>query len=283
MTIREAQKKYTYLSSLDIEILIAHTINKPKEFIFTYPESKLSLWQQIRLRYYIYLRQKGYSIAAIIGHKEFYGLDFYVNKNVLIPRPETELIVEEALGILNNELKNKNSNITVIDVGTGTGCIPISILKSLAIPIQTFAIDISKPALQVAKKNATKHGANINFLHGNLLQPFLKKYRLQTNKLIITANLPYGWSAWKNNSSVDSKTIKKEPAIALFTGENGLELYRKLLEQIQLIRQPTIALFEFDPRQTKLLTELILSKLPTAKIEIKKDLADRDRLAIITL
>ncbi len=169
MTIFDLQKKYNTLNALDLDLLVALAIHKNKEFVYSHPEYKLSFFERVRLSYFVYLRMKGYSVAVIVGHKEFYGLDFFVNTKVLIPRPETELMVEEVVGIMNNELRIKNDKIILIDVGTGSGCIPISILKNLKEPIQTFAIDISESALRVAKKNTNIHNVNINFLYGNLL------------------------------------------------------------------------------------------------------------------
>ncbi len=278
MTIREAQTKYADLPAVDVEILIAQIIHKPKEFIFTYPESKLSLWQQIRLRYYIYLRQKGYSIAAIIGHKEFYGLDFFVNKKVLVPRPDTELMVQEVLNTL------KNDKTILIDVGTGSGCIPISILKNTQTLTETFAIDISQSALRVAKRNSRKHAVKIQFLHGNLLKPLLRNSKLLLHKspIIITANLPY-----LNEQQFQSEpSIQREPKRALVADNNGLTLYEKLLQQIKALisnfQFPISAFLEIDPSQTNSICMLIKQILPAANIEIKKDLAGLDRLIIIT-
>jgi len=283
MTIRELQKKYSSLDNLDLELLLAKSIHKPKNFILIHPEYRLSFLEKIYLTYFVYLRKKGYSVASIIGHKEFYGLDFFVNKKVLIPRPETELMVEEVVDIMNNELKIKNDKTILIDVGTGSGCIPISILKNIKEPIQTFAIDISKPALRVAKKNAEMHNTNINFLHGNLLEPILKSYNLQANQLIITANLPYITEQQFQNEA----SIQQEPKNALVANKQGLALYEELLKQIEsklLIANCSMLIFlEIDPSQTKAISNLIQQLLPDAKIEIKKDLAGLDRLVKITM
>src|SRR3989344_3050501 len=134
---------------LDLELLKAHAIKKPKEFLYSHPEYRLSIWELLKLKYFIFLRSHGYSVAAITKHKEFYGFDFFFNKHVLIPRPDTELMVTEAI----EEIKKTDKKI-LVDVGTGSGCIPISILKNLTAPIQTYAIDISGQALKVVRKNA---------------------------------------------------------------------------------------------------------------------------------
>ncbi len=277
MTIREAQQKYAELLPIDTEILIATAISKPREFIFTYPEYKLSLWQQIRLQYFTDLRKKDYSIAAIVGHKEFYGLDFFVNKNVLIPRPDTELMVEEVLRILPND------ESILIDVGTGSGCIPISILKNSQTPTETFAIDISRSALRVAKRNARKHAVKIQFLRGDLLEPFLNSYKLYPKNLVITANLPY----LTEQQFQSEPSIQREPKQALVALHNGLALYEELLEQIKtLISNSQIqisAFLEIDPSQTEAISVLIKKFLPEGSVEVKKDLAGLDRLVVINL
>lgn len=280
MTIRELQKKYSSLDNLDLELLLAKSIHKPKNFILIHPEYRLSFLEKIYLAYFIYLRKRDYSVAAIIGHKEFYGLDFFVNKKVLIPRPETEKVVEEVIQeITNYKLQITNKTI-LIDVGTGSGCIPISILKNIKEPTQTFAIDISRPALQVAKKNARTHKVNINFLHGNLLEPILKSYKLQTNQLIITANLPYITEQQFQNEP----SVQQEPKNALVADKQGLALYEELLKQIKLLPTPhnLLLLLEIDPSQTKAISNLIKQILPDAKIETKKDLVGLDRLVKIT-
>ena len=171
----------------------------------------------------------------------------------------------------------------MIDVGTGSGCIPISILKNVDRSIQTFAIDVSRPALRMAKKNAKKHAVKINFLHGNLVEPLLKNYKLQATKLIITANLPY----LTEQQFQTEPSIQREPKQALVAKKNGLALYEKLLEQIKFLNPnfnfQISAFFEIDPSQTNAISVLIKQILPEATVEIKKDLAGLDRLVIITL
>lgn len=289
-------KKDPSIDIIDLEILLAFAARKTKEFIFTHPEYTLSWLQKIKLAYFLHLRKNGYSVAAITGNKEFYGLDFFVNKNVLIPRPETELMVEEAVREIHDchaefisashgILKQVQDDIVLIDVGTGSGCIPISILKNLSESIQTFAIDISKSALRVAKKNGKKHGVDIQFLHGNLLEPLSQnlKFSLQNYSIIITANLPY----LTEQQFQHECSIQREPKIALVAKSNGLALYEALLKQAASLisnnQYPIIMLLEIDPSQTQCIGELIKQHLPTANFKIKKDLAGLDRLAIIKI
>ena len=159
MTIQEILRKTysTYkLSPLDSEILLSLALAKPKEYILAHPENKISPAQIKKYYSFVERRSTGEPIAYIAGKKEFFGLDFIVDKNVLIPRPETELLVEHAIEkILNTKYGMPD---TIIDVGTGSGNIIISIAKNLPIKNKTnfYAVDISKKSLEVAKKNAKK-------------------------------------------------------------------------------------------------------------------------------
>ena len=316
------------IPSLDAEILLAHVLKKPREFLLIHPEFVPSAAQVKKFNALARRRALGEPVAYLIGHKEFFGLDFAVDKRVLVPRPETELLVEEALAVIARseatkqsqsdkkikklaasqqlqKSKIKNRDTVLIDIGTGSGCVPIAIIKTLKHKnIKTIAIDISQDALAVARRNARAHGVKIKFLHGNLLSPLLNKsYMLHVtccNNTIITANLPYlpgvvrpgrakktgGWKEWKNNCSMETRGLKFEPSQALFTGNHGLQLYEELLQQITKVvscyKLHVTCLLEFDPRQTTRLKKLIKKYLPGASVEIKKDLAGRDRVAVLS-
>lgn len=286
-SIKNLQKEYSEIIFPIFLLIVAYVIKKKKEFVLTYPEYKLSFLKKIKIRYYLWRYYHGLPIAYITHHKEFFGLDFYVNKHTLIPRPETELMVEEVIQRIKNKELGNRKRIMLIDVGTGSGCIPISIIKTLKHKnIKTFAIDISKSTLQVAKKNARLHNVNINFLRGSLLEPFLQKISNKTMEqcnngtIFITANLPYLTDKqFKNEPS-----IQKEPRHALVASENGLKWYKILIEQIKtlyIMRYTLYAYFEIDPSQTKSITSLIRKSLSAAQITIKQDLNGRDRLVII--
>jgi release factor glutamine methyltransferase len=305
--IKEVINRFHDLDQRDLEIFISEILDKNKSFVISHWEQEISLFQYLKLLYNIHLRKKGYSVAAIVRHKEFYSLDFFVNKEVLIPRPETELMVEEVLRIMNDEVRTKNEKIILIDVGTGSGCIPISILKNIKGQTQTFAIDISKSALRIAKKNAKKHSVDIQFIYGNLFEPFLSLRGVPTfrdnqtifkltlpnpriallpkaahnDTIIITANLPYLTEQQFQNEP----SIQQEPKKALVTDNNGLALYEELLQQISSLisnfKFPLYAFLEIDPSQTESISKIIQQNLPTANFEIKKDLAGLDRLVKI--
>jgi len=270
---------------LDAEILLAHALGKTKEYLYTHPDHKLTTSQQKKFNSYINRRKKHEPIAYITGHKEFFGLDFLVDKNVLIPRPESELLVEETLKTCRGAKSCASGKHTIIDIGTGSSCIAISLAKHLP-KAKIIATDSSKPALHVAKKNAHRHktASRIKFLHGNLLEPLSQRTGARFCAQIVIANLPYGWHAWKNNTSAETKGLAFEPPTSLFTEEHGLKLYRQLLEQIQKLKnQPKYILLEHDPRQTTELKKMIKKHLPKSKIKSKKDLAGKNRVVIIKI
>lgn len=219
-TIKEAQVSATQKldkigidsSALDTDVLLSFVLKKPKEFLYTYPEKKLTASQIKKYNFLIKKRIKKMPIAYLIGHKEFFGLNFYVDKNVLIPRPLTESLVEAVI----KEIKNKKAIIA--DIGTGSGCIAIALKKHL--PQATiYAVDISVAALKVAKKNARKHHAKIIFKKGNLLDP-IKKIKID----YIVANLPY-----LKVGQIKDELIY-EPKTALLGGDKYI---KKLLRQIK--------------------------------------------------
>ena len=263
MTIKQAQKKYR---AVEVDLLLSHVLGKPKEFLFMHPEHLLSAKQLLSLRKIIKRRQTGEPTAYILGYKDFYGLRFKVNRNVLIPRPESEWVVEKivASGEL---LVASQKKIRILDVGTGSGCIAISIAKKQpANSYKLIASDISPAALAVAKQNAKMHHANIKFINSDLLQS------IKDNFDIIIANLPYGWSGWKNNTSAETVGLKFEPKRALFTKEKGLGEIRRLLGEIaQLKLPPKLVYLEFDPRQKTALNKLIKKILPFWKVKFHKD------------
>ncbi|NQU83918.1 MAG: peptide chain release factor N(5)-glutamine methyltransferase [Parcubacteria group bacterium] len=282
---------------LDAEVLLSFILKKDKTFLFAHPEKKLTAKQLEKYKKIITRRAKHEPVAYITNDKEFYGLDFYVDKNVLIPRPETELIVDEAIKII----KDSKHKILLVDIGTGSGCVAVSIVKNTK--IKAVAIDYSKPALKIAKKNAEKHGvaSRIQFVYSNLLENIkLRNYENnEITKTIITANLPYLTTEQYKKLSPDIK--KYEPRSALVGGKDGLRYCRELLRDVdsrlslagdlpQVRRSwndkgrhgnDVIVLLEIDPHQAKPIKKIIKEILPKAEVEIKIDLAKRDRLVAI--
>jgi len=283
MTIREILKS-TFLSPLDTEILLSLAISKSREYLFAHPEKKLSPVQIKKFKKLAAKRMKKEPIAYITGKKEFFGLEFDVDKNVLIPRPETELLVELALNILQ---KNTHDTPTaVIDVGTGSGNIIISIARNIPAKarkvIDFYASDISKKALDIAKKNAKKHkiSQDIKFVKSDLLQ-FVVEKKIRGNILII-ANLPYlSDFVYRQNE----ENLKHEPKIALVSKYHGLNHYARLFSQARRLLKGyarCVACYaEISPEQKNMLERIAQKELKPEKIKFAKDLFGKTRIAQI--
>ncbi len=276
----------------EAEILLSFLLNKTREFFIIHPDFEIEKIVYKKFRELESKHLAGWSIATLIGSKEFYGLNFQVDKNVLVPRPETELMVEEIL----NLVIPSQSTINIIDVGTGSGAIIITLALELRKSNLTSfkntgfkAIDISVSALKIAKLNSQiyKLNKNIKFFSGNLLRPLINKNDYEDlfkKDVIIAANLPY-------LSPLQVKTspsIQKEPKLALMAGSDGLKCYRELFEQLKSIysgvAHKNIHIFcEIDPSQKNTFKLLLKKNFPEASLMIKKDLAGRPRLAQIYL
>ncbi|MFA4818001.1 MAG: peptide chain release factor N(5)-glutamine methyltransferase [Parcubacteria group bacterium] len=284
-TIKDILTKYhKKLDSLDLELLIANSIKKPREFVLAHPEfslSSLKIENLIRrLAKKIARRRRGEPLAYILGHKEFFGLDFKVNRHTLIPRPETEMLVEEVLKL---DPKNK----TVIDIGTGSGNIIISLIKNLKNKNKFIATDISANALKVAKQNARIHkvSGDIKFIKSDLLDYFLEHPALIKKDCVIIANLPYLDLGWKTLlKSSETKGLKFEPRIALYAGEDGLDAYRQLAGQLKkmksVIKNKITILCEIGHIQKKGMENMFSF---ANKASFKKDLAGKWRVCQISL
>lgn len=255
--------------------ILAFVLKKPREFLFAHPEYEIGLPKLLKNEVILRRRLRGVPLSYLTGYREFFGMDFKVNKNVLVPRPETELMVEQALRIY-REYGAK----TFLDVGTGSGCV-ISVL-ALKVPDADFiALDISKKALSIARLNAKRHRVDkrIRFVRSNLIREVMQKsFR---PPMVILANLPY----LTDKQIEDSPTIKKEPRLALAGGEEGLDHYHLLFKQIRACRltRPLFVLCEIDEGQARRFKSIAESELPSASIDIKKDLSSAPRLAIIKL
>lgn len=264
MNVREALKRYP---DSETELLLAHVLRRSKEFLFLHPETQLSGFQAKSLASLVKRRQKGEPLAYLVGVKEFCGLKFQVDKRVLIPRPETEWVVEKVASL---KLKTPPAprKLRILDVGTGSGAIIVSLAKVLGQSRYEFwASDISQPALQLARSNARQNRVKVKFIKSNLLK------NIPQTCDVLVANLPYGWLAWKNNTSAETVGLKYEPRRALFAGENGLSEIRHLLEQLAARSSwPAYVYLEFDPRQKSLMAGLIKKTLPHSKVKFYRDL-----------
>lgn len=244
---------------LDTEVLLAHVLEKRREYINAHPERPLNIVERKLYKKIIQKRRQGKPVAYLTGKKEFFGLEFLVTKDCLIPRPETEMLVSEAIKLAKNY-----ENPRICDVGTGSGAIAIALARHVA-GARVTATDISKKALDLARKNAQAHNEDITFIQCDLLP--------DGRFDIVVANLPY---LRENDTGISEETRKYEPHLALFGGgKDGLSLYKKLFGDIEgRTSKPDCVLGEFGQGQE----EAIKTMLPDA--EIKNDLAGIPRLFI---
>lgn len=219
--------------SLDSRLLLAHALEKTRPWLHINHQSELSPKQKNNFITLIRRRRSGIPLVYLINRKNFWESNFYIDERVLIPRPETERLVERALLTASAKLfSSPKSTLTIADIGTGSGCIAISIALSLTqefprSPWQIYATDISPACLEIASYNAEnilESPHRIKFLEGSLLQP------LPTKADLIVANLPYLSSTEYRNAS---REIRSEPRQALVGGNRGNELIEALLDQAE--------------------------------------------------
>lgn len=216
------------------------------------------------------LIKKEIPIQYLLGITNFYGNNFIVNKNVLIPRPETELLIEYTSEYINKYFINKNVNIC--DIGTGSGAIAIT-LKKLNDKYNITAVDISKKALQVAKKNSKINNADINFINGNMVDSLKEFYD------VIISNPPY---LAEGTTEIEDIVLNNEPHLALFGGKDGLKFYKEILENANKhLNTKNIIAFEIGYNQGKKVKELAQNVFPESKVLVKKDYNNYDRYVFI--
>lgn len=205
-------------------------------------------------------------IQYVIGNVDFYGNIIEVNNDVLIPRFETEELVEKTI----KYLKDFNSELDIVDIGTGSGCIAIALKKQLNCNMD--AVDISKKALEVAKKNIQNNNVNINLIEGNLLEPLNKKYDC------IISNPPYV----AHNEEIMDIVKDNEPSLALYASDNGLYNYKEIIKNSKkYLKDKFIIAFEIGRTQGDFLKEFAKIYFPNEIIEVQKDMQNNDRFLFI--
>lgn len=265
--------------ALVASVLISHILNKPRTWVLAHPELTLTTEQQKQLSDSLERLENDEPLPYLIGKWEFFGLEFDVTSDVLIPRPETELLVEKAIAWLGQNPKNKN----MADIGTGSGVIAVSI--AVHVPdVKILATDISDKALEVAKRNAQKFNVTdrIEFVKCDLLpekftianaQSSIVNRQLPIN--MICANLPYIPTQELHNLPI----YNREPTLALDGGEDGLDPFRKLMRVAPEWLAPNgLILLEIEATQGLETLSLARKTFPDAHISLHKDLAGKDRL-----
>jgi len=278
MTFREALVETRKLlacvsideAHLESELILRHVTGNSRVELFINPNHNLTQNQEDTLRQLVQRRQSGEPIAYILGTQQFYGLDFYVNANTFIPRPETELLVEKSI-----QWAKEHHHLTIADIGTGCGAIAISLAYHL--PTATiYATDISSDALAIAKINLESHQQNgrICLLKGNLLEPLPEPVDL------IIANLPYV----KYTDLVRVNTYGYEPTLALNGGPEGTTLITELCYQASdRLNKGGRILLEIEPRQASVVTKLLVHLFPLATTETCNDFNGLNRIVSLTL
>ncbi len=275
MTIREALTKgMIILKNNNIEtpklkarLLLQYILKKPRQYLIVYDNKEIDKKEQWEYFVNIEKLTNGVPLQHITHTQEFMKMDFFVNENVLIPRPDTEILVEEVI-----KIAKKIEKPRILDLCTGSGAIAISIAKNVP-TAEVYAIDISEKALEVAKKNANRLDANVKFVKSNLFSN-IGKIKFD----IIVSNPPY---IKKEDIKLLSEEVRNEPIIALDGGYDGLDFYRKISSQaIEYLKFGSYLCFEIGYDQKEDVTEIIKDTKRYNDIYSKKDLYGNDRIII---
>lgn len=275
--LRRAQEELT--SELDAQLLLAHVLGGTRVAVLAYPERALSSEQALAYATLVARRLRGEPVAYLTGHREFLGLDLRVDGRVLIPRPETELLVEAALADIRTRLARAPAQPPVVaDIGTGSGAIAIAIARLAPGLPRVYATDRSTEALALAAENVSRLGVadRIVLLHGDLLEPLPEPVD------VLLANLPYV-------PPVDAPSLPRdvrdfEPAGALYGEDDGLGHLRRFFTQAPSYTRPEATiLVEFGAGQAPAIIQLARESLQGAHVEIGTDYAGWQRYAVIRL
>ena len=275
MTINQTLTKGTImLKNSNIEspklkawLLLQYILKKSRQYLIVYDNQEVD--KKAQWEYFVNIEKltKGMPLQHITHTQEFMKMDFYVDENVLIPRPDTEILVEETIKIAQTMERPK-----ILDLCTGSGAIAISLKKYIP-SAQVYAVDISKKALEIAKKNAHRLEAEVKFIESNLFE------KIKNEKFdIIVSNPPY---IKKSDINYLSQEVQKEPQIALDGGYDGLDFYRKISYQaIDYLKFGSYLCFEIGYDQKEEVLEILKGIEHYTKTYCKKDLCGNDRVVI---
>ena len=257
------------------EILLQHYLNVSRSKFYTMMRDPIA--EDVIKLFKSAIKQhatSGIPVQHLIGYEMFYGREFAVNKHVLIPRPETEELVQHVI----QTASQRQRPLTIVDVGTGSGIIAITLALEL-VHATVYATDISTAALEVAQKNAEQLQANVTFLEGDFLQP-LQKENIQAD--IVVSNPPYIARA-EETFLVD--TVKNfDPELALFAEDNGLAAYSQIIEQSKKVaKRHAVLAFEIGDAQSEAVRSLIKETYPTSNVHTIKDINKKDRIIFAQL
>lgn len=259
---------------LDAEVLLSYFLKKDRAWLITHGKDALEREGQKLFDDAIDRRSRREPLQHIIGRQEFWGLEFTVTRDVLIPRPETELVVETALKIV-----KRASRATIVDLCTGSGCVAVSLAREIE-DARIFATDMSMQTLAVARENARKHDVSdrIRFMDGNLFRP-LEELDLRDRVDVITANPPYIRSG--DLPMLQAEVKDYEPEIALIAGPEGTEIQKKIIDNASaFLKKQGALIMEMGLGQAETLKTMAADTGSYAEIEILKDLAGIERVIV---
>ncbi|WP_052890008.1 peptide chain release factor N(5)-glutamine methyltransferase [Thermogemmatispora carboxidivorans] len=261
----------------DVQVLLGHVLAVERAALYAHPERELTATEWQRLAALLERRQRGEPVAYLLGHKEFFGLDLLVDRRVLIPRPETELLVEEVLAEARKRLRREEVPI-VADIGTGSGAIVVALAVSEPRLPYLYACDSSAAALEVAQLNCQRHGVGqrVRLLLGDLAEPLPEPVDL------LVANLPYVGTEERELLAPDVRDF--EPAEALFAGPQGLALLERLLRQLHerpVLKERAMVFLEIGYRQREALEGLARRLWPGLRLTCRRDYAGQERFLIL--
>ncbi|MBQ6497585.1 MAG: peptide chain release factor N(5)-glutamine methyltransferase [Bacilli bacterium] len=250
------------------KILLAELLNKNPLELLNYLEESVSEEVSELYKKEVLALEEGRPLQYVIGSVNFFGSRYYIDERVLIPRFETEELVENTIKYIDDNFKEP---IDIVDLGCGSGVIGLTLEKKLS-PKSVDLIDISKEALEVTHINCENLNSHANLIENNFLDNIDKKYDL------IISNPPY----IKTSEEIEEIVKNNEPEIALYAGEDGLDCYRKILSQVKNnMKDRCLITFEIGCDQGEEITKIVNEYLDDVKVEIKKDLSDRDRMLFI--
>lgn len=268
--------------ALDAQVVLAYVAGMPRAMLLAHPERDLSQWQAAQFADLMRRRLAGEPVAYLVGHREFYGLELMTDARALIPRPETELLVEAALAALRDKLRRRDpqpsslTRLVAADIGTGTGAIALALAAQEPCIDLVYGVDISADALALARENAQRLGPvdRVRFLQGDLLAPLPEPVDL------LLANLPY--VAPHETPSLPEEVHRYEPDLALYADEGGLSLLRRFFAEAPAKMRPQgIVGVEFGYDQRGAVESLARTAFPGATIRVGTDYAGWDRFALV--